>query len=89
MRLRAFVSHARGLAVLGSVALLSLIAGCDEKDPVPAIGDVTNILVNGEHLTPRQFMDKYCIKRTDHPTCAAVALQSQKDSLKRKPTVNF
>jgi hypothetical protein len=88
MTTRAFVFTARGLAVLAFVAL-GLIAGCDDKDPVPVINDVENIVVDGGHLTPRQFLDRFCVQRTDHPTCAAVALQSQKDSLKRKPTVTF
>lgn len=89
MTSRAFVFAARGLAVLAFSISLGLVTGCGEKDPVPAVADVANIVVDGEHMTPRQFIDKFCIKRTDHPTCAAVALQSQKDSLKRKPTVQF
>jgi hypothetical protein len=89
MKTRAVVTKARGLAVLTAFFVLGLVTGCDDKDTVPKVDDVSNIVVGGEHLTPRQFLDKFCIKRTDHPTCAAVALQSQKDSLKRKPTVSF
>lgn len=90
MTTRAFVNAARGLAVLALAGLgLGLLAGCDDKDAVPVINDVENIVVDGSRLTPRQFLDRFCIQRTDHPTCAAVALQSQKDSLKRKPTATF
>ena len=48
----------------------TLIVGC--SDPVPPVEDPKNIVVGGQPMTQRAFVDKYCTDKTDHETCVKV-----------------
>jgi hypothetical protein len=77
----------RGVFSLVVVAAMGLsLQACtkNEVDGVPNVADVKNIVINGETLTPRQFLDKYCLQHQMNETCAAVAMQSQMNALVRK-----
>lgn len=71
---------------LASMAAIASLQGCtkNEVDGVPNVADVKNIVVDGQSLTPREFLDRYCVMHEMNETCAAVAKQSQMNSLIRK-----
>lgn len=73
--------------VIWLAATLSL-TGCFD-DGVPKVDDVNNIVVNGEQMTPRQFLDKFCVQHKSNETCGAVARQARVEALDRKPSVRF
>lgn len=66
-------------------ALVLLVAGC--KDNVPHVDDPRNIVVAGQPMTPRTFVDKYCDSETDNENCVKVRRAMVADSTKSKSGV--
>ena len=70
----------RAMICAGAVALV--LAGCN--DPVPYVDDPRNIVVSGQAMTPRAFVDKYCDGQTDNANCVKVRRAMVADSTKSK-----
>jgi len=51
---------------------------------VPTVDDVNNIMVDGQKMTPSQFMEKYCYGKTDNETCLKVSQAHKKNFLNNK-----
>jgi hypothetical protein len=62
--------------------LMLLVAGCNDK--VPHVDDPRNIVVSGQPMTPRSFVDKYCAGETDNENCVKVRRAMAADSTKSK-----
>ena len=61
-----------------------LLASCNKPDSVPNVDDVNNIIVDGQKMTPSQFMEKYCYGKTDNETCLKVSQVHKKNFLNNK-----
>ena len=61
-----------------------LLASCNKPDSVPTVDDVNNIMVDGNKMTPSQFMEKYCYGKTDNETCLKVSQVHKKNFLNNK-----
>ena len=61
-----------------------LLASCNKPDSVPTVDDVNNIIVDGQKMTPSQFMEKYCYGKTDNETCLKVSQVHKKNFLNNK-----
>ena len=66
------------------VFCLILLAACNKPDSVPNVDDVNNIIVDGQTMTPSQFMEKYCYGKTDNETCLKVSQAHKKNFLNNK-----
>lgn len=75
-----------GLALVAATVVVVSLQACskNEVDGVPNVADVKNIVVEGQSMTSREFLNKYCVQHQMNETCAAVAMQSQMNSLVRK-----
>jgi hypothetical protein len=77
-----------GLLLITVAALGLSLQACSKNDVdvdgVPNVPDTKNIVVDGQRMTPSEFRDKYCQRKTMNETCQAVVMQSQMDSLIRK-----
>ncbi len=67
-----------------TVLFLMILASCNKPDSVPNVGDVNNIIVDGQKMTPSQFMEKYCYGKTDNETCLKVSQVHKKNFLNNK-----
>lgn len=56
--------------VLAGIFGICLFACTD--DSVPHVEDPKNVVVNGEPMTHRVFIEKYCIGKPDNETCIKV-----------------
>lgn len=59
-----------------------VLAGC--SDPVPAVADPHNIVVEGKAMTQQEFLNTYCQGNKDNPTCLTVTKAMAEDSTKSK-----
>lgn len=75
-----------GLSLVAATVVVVSLQACskNEVDGVPNVADVKDIVVEGQPMTPREFLNKYCVQHQMNETCAAVAMQSQMNSLVRK-----
>ncbi|SOD39907.1 hypothetical protein [Nitrosovibrio sp. Nv4] len=46
------------------------VLACERE--VPQVDDPHNIVVNGKEMSQAAFLDKYCIRKENHPTCSEV-----------------
>lgn len=53
-------------------AVLGAFLSACEFDSVPHIKDPNNIVVNGEPMTQRAFIEKYCVGKPLNETCIKV-----------------
>lgn len=71
------------ILTVGAIAVL--LVGCaPEPDPVPPVDDPRNIVVDGQPMTPREFVEKYCADKTGHETCVKVRRAMGADATKSK-----
>lgn len=71
--------------ILMVATIAGLLVGCaPEPDPVPSVDDPRNIVVDGQPMTPRAFVDKYCADKTGHETCVKVRRVMGADATKSK-----
>ena len=75
--------HALWLWILAATALL-VACQKSEPSPFPPFDDASNIVVNGEKVTARQYFERYCDGKpggADNMHCKAAVEQSTKDFL--------
>jgi len=65
-----------------TVAVALFVGGCN--DPVPHVEDPRNIVISGQPMTPRAFVDKYCADQTDNENCVKVRRAMVADSTKSR-----
>jgi len=71
--------------VLGTMLGLCLVA-C-KVDSVPHVEDPNNVVVNGEPMTQRAFIEKYCIGKPQNETCIKVQNAGAVSNIKDKTGV--
>ena len=70
------------LKALMALAGLVVLAGCN--DSVPKVDDPRNIVVDGQPMTARAFVEKYCAGKEEHETCLTVRRAMVADATKSK-----
>jgi hypothetical protein len=65
------------------VVLGTCLSAC-EFDSVPNIQDPNNVVVNGEPMTQRAFIEKYCVGKPLNETCIKVQRAGSISNLKSK-----
>jgi hypothetical protein len=53
-------------------AVLGLCLSACQDNSVPSVEDPKNVVVNGEPMTHRAFIEKYCIGKPNNETCIKV-----------------
>jgi hypothetical protein len=70
------------------LCLLGLLSACG--DSVPHVSDPENIIVDGQKMTQRDFVEKYCAAKTDEESCVLVRRAMFTSSGKGKtPSIRF
>jgi hypothetical protein len=52
------------------IITILLLTACSEG--VPNVDDPHKILINGENITQKNFLDKYCVEKSKNETCLKV-----------------
>lgn len=63
-----------------SAVLLCMLAAC--SDQVPHITDPHKPVVDGETMSPKAFLERYCAQAPAHTTCVAVKTAMSRDATK-------
>jgi hypothetical protein len=75
------------MKTLFMVALLGVCLSACIDNSVPHVEDPDNVLVNGEPMTQRAFIEKYCIGKPNNETCLKVQHAGAVANLKSKTGV--
>lgn len=60
------------------VALVSVLTGCG--DDVPKVENPHKVVVNGQPMSQKDFLTKYCLGKSNHETCLKVSQAMSLDS---------
>jgi hypothetical protein len=65
-----------------TIALFQIVMllACSKGDDVPKIDDPHNVVVNGQKMTQRAFLEKYCVAKVDNETCGKVSHAMEQDA---------
>ncbi|UVW30684.1 hypothetical protein [Massilia sp. H6] len=72
--------------IMIATALTFCISAC-EFDSVPHVADPKNVVVDGEPMTQRAFVEKYCIGKPLNETCIKVQSALSASNAKSKTGV--
>jgi hypothetical protein len=61
-----------------SLLFALLLSGCG--NPVPEVKDPRRIVVDGQPMTAKVFLDRYCEGQMVHPSCVAVRTAMVQDA---------
>lgn len=64
--------------LVGVLAPVLLIAAC--SDGVPHVEDPHNIVINSQKMTQTEFLNEFCVGKSQSETCAAVLQAKRHDS---------
>lgn len=67
-----------------SVILCGILLSACTDNSVPHVDDPDNVVVNGEPMTQRAFIEKYCIGKPQNETCLKVQHASALASVRSK-----
>lgn len=70
------------IRAIGACVLALLLAACGD-DGVPTVVDPHKVVVNGQPMTQSEFLKRYCVGKSENPTCAAVSQAAREDATRR------
>ena len=68
--------------ITACIALACTVVACTEKDTVPKVADAHAPVVDGQKMTSKDFLNKYCSGKTSSSTCEEVKNAMAKDATK-------
>lgn len=75
------------MKTLTVVAVLSIALAACKDNSVPHVDDPKHVVVNGQPMEQRAFIEKYCIGKPDNETCIKVQNARSAADLKSKTGV--
>jgi hypothetical protein len=63
-----------------TIAAMGFLTAC--SDGVPKVEDPHKPVVDGQQMTPKNFLEKYCVGKTGSATCDSVKNAMAKDATK-------
>lgn len=68
--------------IIAYMMLACTVVACTEKDTVPKVADAHAPVVDGQKMTSKDFLNKYCSGKTPSSTCEEVKNAMAKDATK-------
>jgi hypothetical protein len=72
------------MKLLFLATLFAIVLSACTDSSVPRVKDPNNVVVNGEPMTQRDFIEKYCIGKPNNETCLKVQHAASIASLRSK-----